>query len=63
MAGYVFDTEPLVSFLYREPGHEAVARRLASGESGEAECHIADVTAAELFYLIARIGGIHGEPT
>lgn len=63
MAGYVYDTEPLVTFLYREPGHEAVARRLESVESGADECHIADVTAAELFYLVARIEGRDGEPT
>lgn len=63
MTGYVFDTEPLVSFLYMDPGHEAVARRLASVESGEDECRITDVTAAELFYLVARIEGRDGDPT
>ena len=63
MAGYVFDTEPLVSFLYREPGHEAVARRLASVESGDADGRIADVTAAELFSLVARLEGHVDEPT
>lgn len=63
MAGYVFDTEPLIAFLYWEPGHEAVARRLASVETGEADCRIAEVTAAELFYLIARIEGTDGGPT
>lgn len=63
MAGYVFDTEPLFAFLYREPGHDAVARRLESVDSGDAECRIADVTAAELFYLIARMEGRDGNPT
>ena len=63
MPGYVFDTEPLIAFLYREPGHEAAARRLARVESGDATGRIADVTAAELFYLIARIEGRDGRPT
>ncbi|GAA0674004.1 PIN domain-containing protein [Natronoarchaeum mannanilyticum] len=28
-AAYVFDTEAIIAFLYAEPGHEAVERRLA----------------------------------
>jgi PIN domain nuclease of toxin-antitoxin system len=56
---YVLDTEPLIAFLYDEPGHEAVAEVLGSGE----ECRFAEVNATELQYKIARIEGEDGEPT
>lgn len=61
--GYVFDTEPLIAFLYGEPGHEGVARRLADVESQTRAGSIAEVTATELYYLIGRIEGVDGEPT
>lgn len=60
---YVFDTEPLVAFLYEEPGHGDVADRLDEVEVGRAEASVAEVTASEVFYLIARIEGEDGFPT
>lgn len=60
---YVFDTEPLVAFLYGEPGHAHVAERLDEVVVGRAEGSLAEVTAAELFYLVARIEGDHEKPT
>lgn len=60
---YVFDTEPLVAFLYAEPGHDDVAARLDEVGAGEATASVAEVTAAEVFYLVARIEGVDGKPT
>lgn len=60
---YVFDTEPIVAFLYCEPGHEDAADRLAEIESGAAVGSMAEVTASEVFYLVARIEGVDGSPT
>lgn len=61
--GYAFDTEPLVAFLYEEPGHENVADRLDEVGSGAVSGSIAEVTAAEVFYLLSRIEGVDGKPT
>lgn len=63
MTAYVFDTEPLIAFLYEEPGHEDVATKLRAIRDGEAEGAIAEVNASELTYLLARIEGEDGEPT
>ena len=60
---FVFDTEPLVAFLYEEPGHADVAERLDEVEVGRSEGSIAEVTASEVFYLIARVEGDDGAPT
>ena len=60
---YVFDTEPLIAFLYGESGHADVAERLDEVEIGRTEGSIAEVTASEVFYLIARIEGDDGTPT
>lgn len=60
---YVFDTEPLVAFLYGEPGHGDVAQRLGEVEVGRAEGSIAEVTASAVFYLIARIECEEESPT
>lgn len=62
-AEYVFDTEPLIAFLYREPGHDEVAARLEEIGSGAIDGSIAEVTASEVFYLVARIEGDDGTPT
>lgn len=61
--GYVFDTEPLVAFLYEEPGHGDVAERLDEVEVGRAEASVTELTASEVFYLVARIEGEEGSPT
>lgn len=63
MSEYVFDTEPIIAFLYDEPGHENVADRLDEIESGDVEGSLAEVTASEVFYLVARIEGNAGAPT
>ena len=60
---YVFDTEPLVAFLYEEPGHADVAERLDEVEVGRSDGSIAEVTASEVFYLVARVEGADGRPT
>jgi len=59
MAGprLVFDTEPLIAFLYDEPGHEVVADRLKRVEAGDVDAAIATVIASELLCLIGRIEG------
>lgn len=63
MVEYVFDTEPLLAYLYAEPGHDAVAERLARLEAEETTGTIAEVNATELLYLIARIEGEDGTAT
>lgn len=63
MVSFVFVTEPLIAFLYDEPGHEAVADLLAQVEGDDATGLLTGINAAELTYLIARIEGADGEPT
>lgn len=63
MSEYVFDTEPLLAFLYTEPGHEEVADHLDAVASGEIQGYLAEVNASELLYLIARIEGDDGNAT
>lgn len=63
MAEYVFDTEPLIAFLYNEPGHDAVAELLSEVRANEITGAIAEVTASELVYLVARIEGTDGTAT
>jgi len=60
---YVFDTEPLVAFLYGEPGHADVAERLDEVVVGRTTGSITEVTAAEVSYLVARIEGDDETPT
>ena len=55
MTDYVFDTEPLVAYLYDEPGAEAIGDRLATIRDGEATGSLAHATAAELVYTVARL--------
>lgn len=57
MASYVFDTEPLIAFLYNEDGHDAVADILEDVAAGRVEGVVAEVNATELLYQIARIEG------
>lgn len=55
MTDYVFDTEPLIAYLYDEPGASDVAERLQAVESDEATGAIAHPTATEVVYKIARL--------
>lgn len=55
MTTYVFDTEPIIAWLYEEPGHERVQTLLDSIIDGEADGIIADANAAEIVYLDARL--------
>ena len=52
---YVFDTEPIVAWLHDEPGSERVQALLHEVTAGEREGVIADVNAAEIVYLDARL--------
>src|SRR6056297_220355 len=54
---YVFDTEAIVAFLYREPGHGTVADLLTDVFDGDAEGYLAEANASEVFYLVARFEG------
>lgn len=60
---YVFDAEPLIAYLYEEPGHEVVADLLADVQSDGSDGAIAAANASELLYLIARIEGEDGVAT
>ena len=55
MSTYIFDTEPLLAFLYDEPGAEVVADRLRQIEAGTATGVISHATAVEVIYKIARL--------
>jgi predicted nucleic acid-binding protein len=55
MTEYVFDTEPLIAYLYDEPGAEAVTERLQTIDRGDASGAIAHATATELVYKVARL--------
>lgn len=60
---YVIDTEPLIAFLYEEPGYEAVDDVLTRIEAGDVDGSIAEVIASELLYKVARIEGEDGTAT
>jgi predicted nucleic acid-binding protein len=62
MSDYVFDTEPLIAYLYDEPGVEMVADLLGAIKSDEATAAISETTATEITYLVARFEG-DGQPT
>ncbi|RLM50008.1 PIN domain-containing protein [Halorubrum sp. Atlit-28R] len=57
MVEYVFDTEPLIAFLYNEEGHEVVNEILNDIEAGRVDGVLAEVNATELLYKVARIEG------
>ena len=64
MRTYVFDTEPIVAWLFEEPGHERVQALLDTVLAGEADGVIADANAAEIVYLAARLlAAARGDPT
>lgn len=55
MAEYVFDAEPLVAYLYDEPGAEAVGTIINEIIAAEANGWLCQVTATEVMYIIAQI--------
>jgi predicted nucleic acid-binding protein len=55
MTAYVFDTEPLIAYLYDEPGASAVTDRLQAVDDGDVDAAISHATATELVYKIARL--------
>ena len=60
---YVFDTEAIIAYLYKEPGHELVADLLDDVFSGEADGFLTEANASEVFYLVARFEGADETPT
>ena len=60
---YVFDTEAIIAYLYKEPGHEVVADLLDAVFSGETDGFLTETNASEVFYLVARFEGIDDTPT
>lgn len=54
----VIDTEPLIAYLYDEPGASTVATIIENAETA-----IATVIASELLYKVARLEGEAGQPT
>lgn len=55
MTDYVFDTEPLIAYLYDEPGASAVTERLRAIDRDDASGAVSHATATELVYKIARL--------
>jgi predicted nucleic acid-binding protein len=60
---YVFDTEAIIAYLYKEPGHEVVADLLDQVFSGETGGVLTEMNASEVFYLVARFEGVDDAPT
>ena len=60
---YVFDTEAIIAYLYKEPGHEVVADLLDEVFSGETDGGLTETNASEVFYLVARFEGVDDAPT
>ncbi len=60
---YVFDTEAIIAYLYKEPGHEVVADLLDQVFSGETDGFLTETNASEVFYLVARFEGVDDVPT
>ena len=60
---YVFDTEAIIAYLYKEPSHEVVADLLDEVFSGEVGGFITETNACEVFYLVARFEGTDETPT
>lgn len=52
---YVFDTEPLIAFLYGEDGASTVRRLLTDIREGDATGAISHPTAVEIVYEVARL--------
>lgn len=55
MTELVFDTEPLVAYLYDEPGADAVTERLQAVDRGDTTAAVSHATATELVYKVARL--------
>lgn len=55
MTDLVFDAEPLIAYLYDEPGASEVRERLDAVEAGRLSASIAHATAAEVVYTVARL--------
>jgi len=55
MTDFVFDTEPLIAYLYDEPGAPEVTERLQAIDRDEASGAISHATASEVVYKIARL--------
>ena len=55
MTDHVFDAEPLIAYLYDEPGAGDVTERLQAVERDESRAAIAHATAVEIVYKIARL--------
>ena len=60
---YVFDTEAIIAYLYKEPGHKVVANLLDEVFSGETDGFLTETNASEVFYLVARFEGTDDTPT
>lgn len=60
---YVFDIEPLLGYIYDEPGYGAVADRINAVHAGETTAAMADSIAVEVCYKVARYQGDSDRPT
>jgi predicted nucleic acid-binding protein len=60
---YVFDAGALVAFLCSGPGHQYVESLLDDAASDGAEGYLSELTASEVYYLVARFEGEDGTPT
>ena len=53
MSDLVFDTEPLIAYVYDEPGTDRVQDLLKRVDAGDVTAAISEVTATEIVYKIA----------
>ena len=55
MSDLVFDTEPLIAYVYDEPGTDRVQDLLERVDAGDVTAAISEATATEIVYKIARL--------
>lgn len=63
MTEFVFDTEAILAYLYKEPGHQAVADRLTEVFTDDTAGWLTETNASEVFYFVARFEGDSDTPT
>jgi predicted nucleic acid-binding protein len=59
MTAYVFDAEPLVAYLYNEPGSDVVDTIFDEIHTGEATGWLCEVNATEVMYIVAQLEAKH----
>lgn len=59
MTEYIFDAEPLVAYLYNEPGSDRVDTIIDEIHAGKATGWLCEVNATEVMYIVAQLEARH----